>query len=220
MAVVKDLTGQRFGRLLVLRHVGSNAQGRALFACGCSCGAQTIVVGKALRQGKTKSCGCLKAEGNPELFRGWGFDLIGRQFGRWTVTARATEGSGRGPWWNVRCTCGSEKTVQGGELLRGNTRSCGCLQRELAAQAHRVTTPSYSAAHTRLRKVKGEASTHTCVDCGEPAREWSWVGSCDDALVQGGAAPNAGLRYCLHPDCYVSRCKKCHIRYDTALLSV
>jgi hypothetical protein len=53
-------------------------------------------------------------------------------FGRWTVLGRA-EGHYR---WLCRCECGVERTIFGSSLLKGDSQSCGCLQRELAADRH------------------------------------------------------------------------------------
>ena len=61
MGTVKDLTGQRFGRLLVIRHEGSTNT-EAIWRCLCDCGKQVIVRGSSLRRGHTKSCGCLRDE--------------------------------------------------------------------------------------------------------------------------------------------------------------
>lgn len=60
-------------------------------------------------------------------------DLTGRRFGRWTVISRATEITRR-PVWNCRCDCGTEKKVRGATLINGESRSCGCLQRELLSE--------------------------------------------------------------------------------------
>lgn len=57
-----NLMGQRFGRLLVLERVGSDAGGRALWKCKCDCGNLTISRGNDLRSGHTQSCGCKNAE--------------------------------------------------------------------------------------------------------------------------------------------------------------
>lgn len=59
MSKVKDLTGQRFGRLKVLRFVGVNALRKAVWACTCDCGALHPAVGSSLLRGHTRSCGCL-----------------------------------------------------------------------------------------------------------------------------------------------------------------
>lgn len=57
---VIDLTGQRFGRLTVLEYAGSNKSGNALWLCHCDCGNKIIANNKLLRNGNTKSCGCLR----------------------------------------------------------------------------------------------------------------------------------------------------------------
>lgn len=55
----KDLTGQRFGRLVVLACAGKNRYNRLLWHCRCDCGRDTTVIGNHLRNGNTQSCGCL-----------------------------------------------------------------------------------------------------------------------------------------------------------------
>ena len=56
-----DLTGQRIGRLVV-RHISGRRNGKRLWLCQCDCGAMAIVQAGYLRQGDTKSCGCLQRE--------------------------------------------------------------------------------------------------------------------------------------------------------------
>lgn len=58
----KDITGKVFGRLLALRLHGTGRENRAMWICRCSCGQEKIVSGKALRDGRTNSCGCLSRE--------------------------------------------------------------------------------------------------------------------------------------------------------------
>lgn len=53
-----DLTGQRFGRLLVSYRAGSYRSQGALWSCLCDCGVETIAKATALRSGHTRSCGC------------------------------------------------------------------------------------------------------------------------------------------------------------------
>ena len=54
-----DLTGQRFGRLLVLYECGRSKDGNVLWKCRCDCGNECIVSSDALRKQRTQSCGCL-----------------------------------------------------------------------------------------------------------------------------------------------------------------
>jgi group I intron endonuclease len=57
-----DLVGQKFGRLTVEKRYGSTEDGHIKFLCLCDCGNKTISIGRDLRKGSTKSCGCLKKE--------------------------------------------------------------------------------------------------------------------------------------------------------------
>lgn len=60
-----DLTGQRFGRLVVLQRVDnlmSSSGQRTRWLCACDCGKETVVLGVSLRSGNTRSCGCLQKD--------------------------------------------------------------------------------------------------------------------------------------------------------------
>ena len=54
-----DLTGQKFNKLEVLRREGQTLEGEALWFCQCECGNTCVVRGRYLRNGHTKSCGCM-----------------------------------------------------------------------------------------------------------------------------------------------------------------
>lgn len=58
----KDLTGQRFGRLIVLSYAHTNQHGKAIWHCRCDCGNEKDIIGCSLTRGLTKSCGCLHDE--------------------------------------------------------------------------------------------------------------------------------------------------------------
>ena len=53
-----DMSGQRFGRWLVLKQAGNDARGGALWLCLGDGGSEKVVVGPDLRFGKSLSCGC------------------------------------------------------------------------------------------------------------------------------------------------------------------
>lgn len=71
MGKIIDLTGQRFGRLVVVRDVG-RASNCVLWECRCDCGTITKVLSYQLIRGRvkggTKSCGCLQREIASGLF--------------------------------------------------------------------------------------------------------------------------------------------------------
>jgi hypothetical protein len=57
----ENITGQRFGRLVVGERVPS-APGRKRYRCECDCGCQVVVRKDCLRNGNTTSCGCFRRE--------------------------------------------------------------------------------------------------------------------------------------------------------------
>jgi hypothetical protein len=56
-----DIKGQVFGRLTVLER-DSFVNGKTRWLCRCECGQSTVAIGQLLRNGKTRSCGCLRAD--------------------------------------------------------------------------------------------------------------------------------------------------------------
>jgi hypothetical protein len=76
-------------------------------------------------------------------------NLLGQNFGRLTVVAREENSRGRNARWRCECVCGGTTIAQSINLTSGDTRSCGCLQKELLAQ--RNTT--HGGAATRLYNI-------------------------------------------------------------------
>ena len=60
-----DLTGQKFGRLTIIkRNYPNDKFGKINWLCKCECGKEKVVVGNNLKNGNSKSCGCLRKELN------------------------------------------------------------------------------------------------------------------------------------------------------------
>lgn len=57
-----DLTGGKFGKLTVVKRIGTTAYGRALWLCKCECGNLTEANATSLKRGEIVSCGCLKKQ--------------------------------------------------------------------------------------------------------------------------------------------------------------
>ena len=87
-----DLAGQRFGRLVVIENTGSVCQ-RIVWLCQCDCGLTTHVPTAWLRNGNTRSCGCLGREARSAA----------------ASAANTTHGMTRTPtyesWFNMRRRC-------------------------------------------------------------------------------------------------------------------
>ncbi len=65
--MLRDLTGQRFGRLVAIESVGRTANRSILWDCLCDCGHKTQVASYCLNRGSTQSCGCIQREHIREL---------------------------------------------------------------------------------------------------------------------------------------------------------
>ena len=60
----KDITGQRFGRLIAKQPTNQRQNGHIVWLCTCDCGNMRYVNGNNLCSGNTQSCGCIQEEIN------------------------------------------------------------------------------------------------------------------------------------------------------------
>ena len=60
MGNFRDLTGQRFGELTVLRRGADGKRRQTRWVCRCDCGEETSVYATNLTRGRTQSCGCTR----------------------------------------------------------------------------------------------------------------------------------------------------------------
>lgn len=150
-----DLTGKRFGALVVERPaVGDDrAHGRPSWWCVCDCGRRCVVEGDLLRRGLRTSCGCragvagkLRGQAHP----GRRADYAGQRFGELV----GVEWVGRGTWlWE--CSCGRRVAIRVGSVVSGQVVSCGHV---LAESARRRVVDDDVLGHvdgTSLSVVRG-----------------------------------------------------------------
>jgi hypothetical protein len=126
-----DLTGQRFGRLVVRELVGRAPDRETLWRCDCDCGGSTVSRGSNIRQGQTQSCGCLRRAALRESHARRGHKTpdqrVGEKHGRLTILAlveRRPKGMHKAL---ARCECGKEHVALLSNITSGMTRSCGCM---------------------------------------------------------------------------------------------
>ena len=124
-----DLSGQRFGKLFVVRRTPH--RGRMEWECLCDCGTVTTTSGGGLRSGKSITCGCGKSERQLR-------NIEGQVFGRLTIVSYAGAAANRVSLWNARCACGTTLVVRKSNLHNRNTLSCGCHRKDI--QRARLTT--------------------------------------------------------------------------------
>lgn len=150
MSKSKDLTGQRFGKLLVIGKaedkISKSGRIRKRWKCQCDCGNVKEILGENLTSGNTQSCGCIANE-NKEL------DFIGAKFGRLTVTKRIENQIDKNgkphSTWECKCECGNVVAVRGTYLKSGAVKSCGCLNKD----ALRSMLTIHGESRTRLYKI-------------------------------------------------------------------
>ena len=127
MPNLKDLTGQRFGRLTVLERDYSKSGTHWL--CRCDCGNETVVQSRNLLHNRTYSCGCY----NREILYKRGEELRNGRFehkyGRLTPIS-CVETTRFGSKYLFQCDCGNTIVAWGNNVFSGKTQSCGCLQKE------------------------------------------------------------------------------------------
>lgn len=167
---LKDIIGQRFGRLVVRVRISGNSQG-ARWLCQCDCGGTITALGKTLRQGFAVSCGCKHQE---NIFD----DLSGQQFSRLVVLERAKKPNikSRTMYWLCQCACGNTCVISANSLRHGKTQSCGCLARlrhprgDQHPQWQGGKTPEsarlrHSPAYATWRHTVFERDDYTCALC-------------------------------------------------------
>ena len=86
-------------------------------------------------------------------------DITGQRFGRWTVIAESTAPRKSQTQWRCRCDCGNTKpAVLYGSLVRGASKSCGCLRTEQLVKpshtVHSLRNPTYCAWNNMVRRHK------------------------------------------------------------------
>lgn len=126
----RDLTGQKFNRLLALEPTEKRSNGSVVWKCQCDCGNICYIDASSLTKERTKSCGCLKKE-KDRAPKGNAKDEIGNIYGKLKVLERAGSASNGQALWLCECSCENHTKliVTGSNLRRGHTVSCGCERR-------------------------------------------------------------------------------------------
>lgn len=130
MGAFIDLVGRTYNRLTVVKRAGFTNQGGSRWECLCDCGNTTFVSGGNLRNGHTRSCGCLLKEFGASTAK----DIAGQRFGRLVAIEPTEKRRGSFVIWRCVCDCGNEKMVPIADLTRSATQSCGCLRREVTSK--------------------------------------------------------------------------------------
>lgn len=133
MKLREDLTGKRYGKLYVSKYMKN---GRWL--CVCDCGEERINTTNSLEKGLVKSCGCGKKKFKPNV-----------RYNHLVTISQRFDSDKKVSFWLCKCDCGSVKEYCQSNIIKGTTRSCGCM-REEAIKAH---NKSYGKSKERLYDI-------------------------------------------------------------------
>lgn len=161
-----ELKGKRFGKLVVVEEMAERKSGHVMWHCVCDCGVEKVIRGASLKSGNTNSCGCLSTKVKKN-----------EKYGKLTAIERLKDDEGL--WkWRCLCDCGNETMVLGGNLIMGNTKSCGCLApiNETLSDKERKQKRSYISkkgeiSYPTWRRYVERRDNNTCVVCSKKGEE-------------------------------------------------
>lgn len=151
-----DLSGKRFGRVLILNRNYSKIL-RQFYDGICDCGNHFSFDAASLKRGEKFECKkCL-------IERRRGVDLTGRKYGRWTVIGMGVDSRNKTVCHCV-CDCGMQGKVAPSAIgERRKSMSCGCLGRKMKSKyANTTLYPlAHGLSHSAFYKIR-TALIHKC----------------------------------------------------------
>lgn len=130
MSAQIDISGQKFN-LLTVQFYNKQTQ---KWHCVCDCGNETEVKSGNLRNGHTKSCGCLRHKKAINHI-----NIVGEKFGRATVIEELEyDKIGHKTKCKCQCDCGNIFITDCTSLRIGKTQSCGCYCKDRISETHKI----------------------------------------------------------------------------------
>lgn len=123
----------KFGRWLVLRKDKSRSN---YYICQCECGTIRSVNGSTLKNGMSKSCGCLKQEKAKQKNQVKAQEHINEKYGKLTIIDYKLKNENY--WYKCKCECGNDIWVIGKNLFNHNTTSCGCINSKANEEMNKI----------------------------------------------------------------------------------
>lgn len=154
----KDLTGKRFGALIVLGKSEKRKGRSVLWRCQCDCGNICEKPTNELNSGFATSCGCR-----------WNQPAVceGERYGRLVAIRPTEQRGGNSVMWECQCDCGNTLLVRATGLKSGHTTSCGCAKREIDDQRDFKTILTYvDDTCIEFAKNIGKPRSTTSADTG------------------------------------------------------
>jgi hypothetical protein len=134
----KSLIGERFGSMVVIDQLENDKKNRNWLVM-CDCG--TICEKNTYLLKNTKSCGCLRKK----VLSGRRKIQENQKFGFLTTQKISRRG-----YWTCLCFCGNVVDVRSQYLIKGTTKSCGCMSSQLRNDSYYKNKPT----NINIKKLK------------------------------------------------------------------
>ena len=115
-----DEIGHKYGKYTVISLAYTSSNYKPYWLCRCACGREKIIYGWKLRNNLFTDCHC----GNKIDISKDGHE--GEDYGNWHIIG-FSHYSGKKYYYNCVCKCGTNRQVDIDSLLRGTSKSCGCV---------------------------------------------------------------------------------------------
>jgi len=119
-------------------------------------------------------------------------DLTGKKFNRLTVIERVRKENDKRTYWRCRCDCGNETVVRADMLTSGHTKSCRCLNDEMAAELGRSNFIDLSGKRFGRLQVISPVGK-------DKYNNYKWLCNCDcgkEKIVKGNCLCSGMTRSC------------------------
>lgn len=119
----KDITNQRFGKIVALSPTDERTSGAVVWNCRCDCGTHLKTSQRNLSRGIKDNCGCVNQEK---------LSIPGHHYNFLTVIFPISNNKKRSSKdkWLCQCDCGNLTIVAYTNIVNNHTKSCGCLKKD------------------------------------------------------------------------------------------
>ena len=162
-----DLTGMRFGNLVVTGKAEGLQDRYYTWRCCCDCGNEIVVNTKNLTAHRTTHCGCKSSKLRNSHQKPQ--DRTGKKYGALTALKMVGKSEMGAFLWECECECGNHITVTAKQLQRNGIKDCGCgrgikpMYKDLTGQRKGQLT---ALCPTDKRDGKGSVIWRCRCDCG------------------------------------------------------
>lgn len=193
-----DISGVRYGKLVAVRRTDQKKHSTFIWECLCDCGKQHFTSLNNLRNGHTKSCGCLKLQQESRRL-----DITGEVYGQLTAIKNTFKQNNNGCYiWEFSCSCGNIIEREIGNLrFRREGAKCGsCNSKASSLRNTTHGTPKSDKIYKAWCKIKERCfnpNDKSYPDYGAKGitMQEDWINDFIKFRDYIGEQPNDGQRY-------------------------